>query len=452
MASIDREDGGAEHAQLTLTLAACGLFLTSLDVLIVNLSLPSIERALGGGPELIQWVASGYALPFAALLLAAGTLTDRIGASRAFAIGIAGFLATAILCAVAPTAELLVLARVLHGIAAAIILPSTLALVREAYPERAARARALGIWSVGGAIAGGVGPALGGALATIDWRLVFAINVPVSAAILVLIGRVSVSRTRPARFDWAGQGIATAGLTALVWGLIEGGSTGWTQPTVVAAIGVALISLPAFIAVERRVLAPMLPLGLFRPRSMQIALAIGFAFNFCWFGSVFVVSLHLQQQLGLSSLEAGLVFLPASMLSIAGNIASGYLANRFSSRVPMVAGMAMISIGLATMTATAALDSPWLFAVGLMFVGPGGSISVPSATGIVLDVAPDDSAGLAGGVSNAFRQLGSTLSIAVLGALMLATPADGLRLSLGLAALLGAVVAILATRLPRASG
>jgi DHA2 family methylenomycin A resistance protein-like MFS transporter len=297
-------------ARLTLLLAALGFFLITLDILIVNVALTTIGREFDGSTSGLQWVIDAYTLLFASLLLFAGNLSDRIGAKRAIGWGIGGFLLASVACALAPTLGALIAARAVQGATAAVMLPASMALVREAFPDARERAHALGLWAVGGAVAGAVGPVLGGALTTLDWRLVFAINLPVCVVMLALLTRVAPSPRRPSRFDPVGQVLALVTLVGLVFGLIEGGADGFGTWYVVSALVVAAAALVGFLLVQARGRAPMMPLDLFRSSGMRIALGVGFAFMVGNFGSVFVLSLYLQQHLGLSPLAAGLVFLP----------------------------------------------------------------------------------------------------------------------------------------------
>ncbi len=412
----------ADRARVALALGAVGFFLITLDILIVNVALTRIGRELGGGTAGQQWVIDGYTLTFAALLLFAGNLADRIGAKRAVGVGIVAFLVASIGCAVAPTLGLLVAARVVQGAAAAVMLPASMALIREAYPDPRERTHALGIWAVGGAVAGAAGPLLGGILTTFDWRLVFGINIPACLCMLVLLVRVLRSPTGPRPFDRLGQACSLIGLTALMYGLIEGGRDGFGEPVVVGALVVAVAAIALFVVVESRVRHPMLPLDLVRPRAMRIALLVGFAFMISNFGTVFVNSLYLQQHLGLSPLAAGLVFLPSAAFSIVGNVVSGSLANRFGPRVPIVGGLLAMVAGLVGMITVAPLGVAWLIAPCMVFTGAGGSVAMPPATSLVLASVVPARAGTASAVFNTFRQVGGAVAIAVFGALI-ANPA-----------------------------
>jgi DHA2 family methylenomycin A resistance protein-like MFS transporter len=439
----------APHARIVITIASMGFFLITLDISIVNVALARIRAELGGGIIGQQWVIDGYTLLFAALLLFAGNLADRIGAKKALTLGIAVFGVTSAACALAPSTGWLIAARCAQGAGAAVMLPASMALVREAFPDPSRRARALGVWAVGGAVAGLVGQPLGGVLTTFDWRWVFTINLPVCAGMLVFLAAVATSPTRPARFDWAGQLLAVVGLTALVYGLIDGGHAGFGAATAVVALSVAAVALVGFVLVQSRVRHPMMPLELFRAPGFRLALPVGFAFMVGNFGNVFVVSLYLQQQLGLSPLHAGLVFLPSAFFAIAGNLASGPVTNRFGARVPVVAGLLTMVVGLVALLVTTPLGHPWLTALCVIPIGAGGSLAMPSVTSVVLDGVPAHQAGTASAVFNTFRQVGGAVAIAVFGALI-ANPDrvdQGLRLSLGIAAALLLLAALNSLRI-----
>ncbi|WP_396290244.1 MFS transporter [Curtobacterium sp. KT1] len=414
-ADVPTDRGPHRAARQTLVLAALGFFLITLDILIVNVALTTIGRELGGSTSGQQWVIDAYTLLFASLLLFAGNLSERIGAKRAIGWGIAGFLVASVACALAPTLGALIAARAVQGAAAAVMLPASMALIREAFPEARERAHALGIWAVGGAVAGAVGPILGGALTTLDWRLVFAINLPVCVVMLV---RVASSARRPARFDAAGQVLALLALGGLVFGLIEGAATGFGRWYVVVALVVAAAAVAGFLLVQAHGRNPMMPLDLFRSGGMRIALGVGFAFMVCNFGSVFVLSLYLQHHLGLSPLAAGLVFLPSAAFSIVGNVVCGTLVNRFGARVPVVAGLSTMVLGLVVVIVLAPLDSVVAVAVCTILTGAGGSVAMPPATSVVLASVPAERSGTASAVFNTFRQVGGAVAIAVFGAFL----------------------------------
>lgn len=454
---VARTSGGSPdgpHASVVITIASLGFFLITLDISIVNVALAQIRAELGGGTVGQQWIIDGYTLAFASLLLFGGNLSDRIGAKRAMALGIAVFAITSAACAFAPTATWLIAARCVQGAGAAIMLPASMALVREAFPDPGRRAKALGVWAVGGAVAGLVGQPLGGLLTTVDWRWVFMINLPVCAGMLIFLSVVATSSTQPAPFDWAGQVLAVVGLSTLVYGLIGGGHAGFGSLPVVVALAVAAVCLVGFVWVQGRVRHPMMPLSLFQNRGFRLALPVGFAFMVGNYGNVFVVSLFLQQELQLPPLHAGLVFLPSAFFAIAANLASGPITNRYGARLPVVAGLAVMALGLAAMLVVAPLGSPALIAVCVIPIGAGGALAMPSVTGVVLDGVTGQQAGTASAVFNTFRQVGGAVAIAVFGALI-ADPdrvVTGLRVSLGIAAALLLLAALSSLRIqPRSS-
>lgn len=436
-----------------LVLAALGFFLITLDVSIVNLALPSIRADLGGGTSAQQWVLDGYTLFFAALLLCAGNVSDRVGAKRAYVVGIALFGLTSLLCALAPSMPVLIAARCAQGATAALMLPASMTLIREAFPDPRGRAKALGVWAAGGAVAAAAGPVLGGALSAWDWRLIFAVNVPVCAAMLVVAVWVPRSPRNRVPFDWLGQFLALVGLGSLLFGLIEGGAIGYGHPLIVALLLVGAAALVLFVVVQGRVAHPMMPLELFRTGPMRVAMFGGFAFIYAYFGSVFVASLYLQQELRIAPAVAGLVFLPGAVLSFFGNLASGPLANRFGPRVPVVIGMASLVVGLSGLALGAGLDSVPLVTVMLALIGSGGSVAMPPLAGVVLQYAPDGQAGVASAVSNTFRQIGGALAVALFGVLVAGDAGflSGMQLGLATGAVL-AVVCLIASRALAAAG
>jgi DHA2 family methylenomycin A resistance protein-like MFS transporter len=435
----------------TLFVASLGFFLITLDILIVTVALTRIGRDLGGGTVGQQWTVDGYTLMFASLLLLAGNLSDRLGAKLAFTIGIALFLLASVVCALAPTLGALVAARFVQGSGAAIMLPASMSLIREAYPDHRKRAHALGVWAVGGAVAGAVGPLLGGLLTTIDWRLVFAINLPVCVAMLILLAPTPHSPRRPSPFDWAGQITAVLALATLTYGLIEGGANGFGTPPAMTSLGIAAASTAAFLLIQARGSHPMMPLELFRPLGMRISLGVGFSFMVANFGSVFVASLYLQQRLGLSPLLAGVVFLPSAAFSVTGNIISGTLANGYGSRVPVMSGLTCMAAGLIGLLLTAPTGNPLWVGIFLILTGFGGAVSMPQVASVVLASVPAANAGTASAVFNTFRQVGGAVAIAVFGAL-LADPSTfvlGLQTSFVIAAALLILSAIASIFLPR---
>ncbi|MFB4300466.1 MFS transporter [Actinomadura sp. NTSP31] len=410
-----REDG----SPVVLGAALLGFFLISLDALIVTVALPEIGRSLGGGMSGLQWVVDGYTLMFAALMLSAGALSDRIGAKRAYGGGLVLFALSSAACGFAPGLGVLVAARLVQGAAAAVMMPASLALVRQGFPDQAKRARAIAVWTVGGAVAVAAGPVLGGALtASAGWRWIFFVNLPAGLLALVLLARVPASPRLPARLDAAGQVTAVVAMGALTYGVIEGGDQGFGRPLVVVSLLVAAVAAAAFLAAQARGAHPMIPLPLFRSRVVAVSLVVGFMLNAAYYGGVFVFSLYLQQERGQSALHAGLLFIPMTALVAVVNLASARLAARFGPRVPMVAGQLVGTAGLVALLTVGAHTGVWTVAALMVPVGLGGALTVPALTAMLLDAVPADRAGTAGAVLNTGRQVGGAISVAVFGALL----------------------------------
>jgi DHA2 family methylenomycin A resistance protein-like MFS transporter len=416
----------------TLAAAVLGFFVITFDAVVVNIALPSVRHDLGGGITGLQWIVDGYTLMFAALLLSAGALSDRIGARRAFAAGLFVFVAASAACGLAPTLGVLVAARFAQGAAAAMMMPSSMALIRQAYPDPGRRARAIALWAMGGAAASSSAPVLGGLLSLASWRLIFFVNLPVGAVALVLLTRTSRSPHHQVPFDWAGQVTAVLAIGGLAYGAIEAGVAGFTAPRVVAALAVAVTALAAFVAIQARGAHPMVPPALFRHRTVPVAVAIGFAFVVGYYGLPFVMSLYLQEVRGLSPLAAGAAFLPMMLTGAGLTPFSARLTERVGARPLVTAGLILMTAGLVILALLPA-SAPVLALSGIMVLtGLGGPLVMPPVTAVLLTSVPPAQAGTASGVFNASRQVGGALAVAVFGALLAnqATFMSGLRVSL----------------------
>ncbi|RPF32543.1 MFS transporter [Streptomyces sp. TLI_185] len=414
---------------LTLTAALLGFALICLDASVVNVALPAIGSSFGAGMSGLQWVVDAYTLPFAALMLSTGAFADRTGASRAFALGTAVFTLASAACGLAPNLPSLIGARVVQGAAAAVVLPASLALVRQAYPEPKRRARAVATWAAGGSVAVALGPVAGGLLTTAwDWRGIFFVNLPVGALIVALLVRAPRSERRPSPLDLPGQATAVLALTGLTFAVIEGGTAGW------AALAVAVLAAVVFFRVETRSPHPVVPLGLFRNRTVAVAVAAGAAVSVAFYSVVFVFSLFFQQVQGLSALHAGLAFLPMTGLIAVTNVVAGKLAGRYGPRLPMLVGQALAVAGLVVLLYVDAGTSSVLAAALLVPLALGCALTVPPLTAAMMDAVPAERAGLAAGVLNAARQVAGGLGIAVFGTLVSDGFAEGMRVSLVISA------------------
>ncbi|TSD97397.1 MFS transporter [Skermania sp. ID1734] len=439
------------HANSTLIAALLGFFTITLDAVVVNVTLPTIRHDLGGGVAGLQWVVDGYTLMFAALLLTAGSLSDRVGAKRAFGGGMVLFVFASVACGLAPTLGLLVAARFVQGMAAAAMMPASMALIRQAYDDPRARARAVGIWAMGGAVASSSGPVLGGVLTLIDWRLIFFINVPVGVLACVLLTRTDASATLRVPFDPIGQLTGVLAMGGLTYGAIEAGSRGFTDSAVIAAFVVAVVSMIAFIRSQHLVAHPMLPLEMFRSRTVTIVTATGFAFMVGYFGLPFVVSLFLQQHRGLDALHTGVVFLPMMLVGLLLTPFSARISEHFGRRTVIATGLTLMTAGLAAVGLLPATAPLWLVSALMVLVGLGGPTVSPPATAVLLDTVPHHQAGVASGVFNTSRQIGGALAIAVFGGLLTNpdTFVRGVHASLLIAAAVTALTASLTLSLPR---
>ena len=446
---------GRRHSaspRLLLGAALLGFAVIALDASAVNVALPAIGHSLGGTTAGLQWIVDAYTLMFAALLLSAGAFSDRFGASRAYAAGLAVFTLASAACGLAPSLGLLIGARLVQGSAAAVVLPASLALVRQAFPDAADRARAIALWTVGGALATALGPVVGGVLTSaVSWRAIFYLNLPAGLAVLAILARAARSPRRPAGLDLPGQAAAVLGLGALTFGVIEGGASGFTRPVTVVSLLVAVAAMAAFVLVERRSADPMVPPGLFRDRVVSISVTIGFSVNAAFYGLVFVLGLYFQDVLGMSAVRAGLMFLPMSALTAVANVGSARVAGRYGPRVPMIAGQIVCAVGLLAIAAFGTEVRHPVLALMLIPIGVGLGFTVPSLTAVMMGGIAPERAGMAGGVLNSARQTGGALAVAAFGALVAQRSAflTGLHASLLTAAVLLLVTASAALLLPR---
>ncbi|WP_405659599.1 MFS transporter [Streptomyces sp. RK9] len=408
-----------ERPALALVAALLGFTVITVDVSAVNIALPGIRADLHGGMTGLQWVVDAYTLMFAALMISAGALADRAGARRAYAWGTALFALASLACALAPGIGWLIAARVAQGAAAAVVMPASLALIRQAYDDPRRRARAIALWTVGGSVAMAAGPVLGGVLSeTVGWRAVFLLNLPVGALVLLLLARVAPSPRRPSPLDLPGQLAAVLALAGLAYAVIEGGHAGWTHPAVLAAVAVTVAAGFAFHAAEKRHRAPMVPLPLLRRREVGVSLAVGFAVNAGFYGVVFLLGLYCQELLGMSGIATGLMFVPLAALITSTNLMSAPLADRVGRRAVIVTGQLVLAIAMFALLPLAADTPLWLVLLLLAPTGIGGALAVPALTALLLDAVPGHRAGTASGLLNSLRQTGGALSVALFGALI----------------------------------
>lgn len=404
-----------------LAAVLLGYFVVMLDTTIVNVALPRIGADLGAQVTELQWVADAYTIVFAALLLGAGSACDRMGARRVYVAGLLLFAALSAGCALAPSIGVLIAARAVQGVGAAAIVPGSLALITETHPGPGERSRTIGLWGGAGGIAAAAGPVLGGMLVeTAGWRAVFWVNLPVIAVTchLVLRRLPAVSATLPrGPVDHAGQILAIAGLGTLAAGIITAGEEG-LRPAQALLLVTGVLLLAGFALVEKHHPAPMLPLSLFTTVGFGLPVLAGFALNLGFFGQLFVLSLFFQQHLGYPPWLAGLALAPQACSAVVAAPLGGRAAARIGPSIAMLLGLATGAAGFASLVLVDERTPYPAVAVLTFIAGCGVAFAVPAATSAAITGAPAAFAGLAGGASNAARQTGSVLGVALLGALV----------------------------------
>jgi DHA2 family methylenomycin A resistance protein-like MFS transporter len=412
--------GPDRTATLALLAVCLGFFVIQLDVTIVNVALPTIQRDVGGTVAGLQWVIDAYTLALAAVMLTAGSAADRLGAKRVFLAGLAAFAAGSAACAAAPDLAVLIAARTLQGLGASALLPCSLALIVHQFHDTGPRARALGVWGGMGSIGVALGPVLGGGLiAAVGWRSIFLVNIPFCVLTGWLLARY-VTESPPddsRRADIPGLLLGVVALGGLTGGFIEAGQRGWLAPLPGALIAAGIIAGVLFVVGERRRADPMLPLRLFRARPFSAATGVGVLFNLCLYGALICISLYLQQSRHESAITTGLLILPMSVAVGIGSTASGWVTARSGPRPPMVAGLALAAVGAALLSLMGAATSLGLLVAGTVILGLC-SLAMPAMTAVVVGSAGREHAGVASGVLNAARQGGGALGVALLGALL----------------------------------
>jgi EmrB/QacA subfamily drug resistance transporter len=446
----------------TFAVVSTALFMVVLDNLVVTTALPSIRADLDATIESLQWTVNAYTLTFAVLLLTGAALGDRFGRKRMFAIGVSLFTVASAAAALAPTTEALIAARAIQGAAAASVLPLTLTLLSEAFPA-GRRGLVLGLWSGLSGLAVALGPLVGGAVVDgISWHWIFWINVPIGIALVPLALRFLTESRGPAReLDLPGLALGGLGLLGVVYGIVRGNEQGWASTEILASLitGAALVA--AFVAWELRAPHPMLPMRFFRSRAFSAANGVGFVMSFGVFGSIFLLAPFLQVTQGLSPLEAGIRTLPWTAMPMLVAPWAGILSDRIGSRPLMATGLALQAGALAWLASISVPDVAYA-ALVLPFVMAGAGMALvfaPSANAVLGSV-DQRSAGQASGATNAIRELGGVMGIAVLASVFsahgsYASPqayTDGMVSAVWVGAAVLAAGALVALMIPRVAG
>jgi EmrB/QacA subfamily drug resistance transporter len=409
-----------EGQRWTLLVVCLATGVLLLNVSAPSVTLPAVGRDLGAGLSVLQWVVSGYSLALAATLLTAGTLADLLGRRRMFLGGLAGFAAASLLCAVAPSALVLIAGRAAQGLAGAVLLSSSLALLAQAFTGTA-RAGALGVWGATVAAAFAVGPLEGGLLTeSFGWRAIFVLDAAVALACLPVAVRYLRESGDPDAegVDWWGTATLSTGLFCGVFALTRGDVLGWGSGPILASAAGAALLLAAFVAVERREREPMLDLRLFAIPTFTGASVVVMVLAASTFGPFLYLTLFLLDAAGASPTSVGLQLLPLSAVSLVVSMLGGRFAGVLPVRAALPAGLLLCAAGLLAIRGLEAA-SPWTVMLpGLLLLGVGIGLANPAVTYAALGVVPATRSGMASGVSNTFRQVGIAIGIATLGALL----------------------------------
>src|SRR3954447_25483800 len=403
----------------TLLAVCVATFMLLLDITVVNVALPDIQQSIGASLSSLQWVVDAYSLTLAAFLLTAGSLADRIGRRRVFAVGFLIFTVSSFLCGISPNATLLNLARGLQGIGGAAMFATSLALIAQEFQGKE-RGTAIGAWraTIGGAVA--VGPLIGGALTEgLGWEWIFFVNVPIGAAAIVLTTTklANLKAPDPAPIDWPGLATFSLGLLGLIFGLIRGNAEGWSSPQILGPLIAAGVLLAVFVAIQLRSRNAMLDLTLFRKPAFAGVSIVAFALSSSMFSLFLYITLYIQDVLGHSPLGAGAIFLPLTVLSFFVAPVSGKLSARIPIRVLLGVGLAMVGVALLLMHGVALGDSWTTLLAGFLFAGAGVGLVNPGIAQTAIGVVPPQKAGMGSGINNTFRQVGIATGVAGLGAI-----------------------------------
>jgi EmrB/QacA subfamily drug resistance transporter len=450
----------------TLAAVSVGLFMIMLDNTVVNVALPSMQRSLHLSLADLEWVVAGYALTFAAFMLTGGKLADLLGRRLIFMVGLVVFTGASLACGLAPNGGFLIGARVVQGLGGALMNPATLSIIAATFAPRE-RGKAIGIWAGVSAMALAIGPLVGGLLTEhINWSWIFFINVPVGI-IGLITAPLLISESRDMSLhqtpDVPGLVTSAIGLFSLTYALIEGNSFGWGSTRILGALALAAASLIAFVALERRQRAPMLDLSLFKNRTFSGANTAMLFVGLAMFGTFLYLTLYMQNVAGYSPVKSGATFLPMTILVILVAPQAGRLSDRFGSRWFVGIGMTLLSVMLLYFSRLGATTTFWELLPGLILGGVGMGLTMTPMTAAAMSSVPIDKAGVGSAVLNSMRQVGGSLGIAVMGAIVAHVAAtslaagdtqtfaflngfhDALRVASGIA-FAGAIVATLAIR------
>ncbi len=407
----------------TLGAVAFGLFMIMLDNTIVNVALPSIQRDLKIGISELEWIVNGYALTFAVLMLTGGKLADLLGRRRIFIAGLAIFTASSLACGLATSAGWLIAARVVQGVGSAMMNPATLSIISATFPPRQ-RGMAIGIWAGVSALALAIGPLLGGVITEqINWSWIFFINVPVGI-LGIVVARLVINESKDTsevqRLDFPGLLTSAVALFALTYGLIEANTYGWTSGRILGLFALSAAALTTFVFLELRQRVPMLDLSLFKNPTFAGANLVMLMVALAMFGVFFFLSLFVQNILGYTATQAGASFLPMTILIVLVAPIAGKVSDRIGSRWLMGTGMLLVAGSLVLFAQLGAGSSYWAILPGMLLGGFGMALAMSPTTAAAMSSVPVDKAGVGSAVLNSARQIGGSLGIAIMGAIVAA--------------------------------
>ncbi len=410
-----------ENAKWWTLAAMCfALFMIMLDNTVMNVALPSIQSDLHASIRGLEWTLNGYTLSFAVLLATGGRLGDILGRRRMFLAGVTIFAASSATAGLAVSDTALIVSRVAQGVGAALMMPATLSIITNAFPA-AERGRAIGTWAGVSALALAAGPLLGGFLTEhVSWRAIFYLNLPVAAgAIFMTLFAVKESRdeTVGREIDWAGTAVMTVGLTALVLALIEGNDWGWTSPAIIALLVGSAVAGATFLLVESRVAAPIVQFEFLRSRDFVGALIVAFVISFSMLGMFFFMALYIQNILGYSPLEAGVRFLPTTLVIMFVAPIAGRLTDRIGPRPLIVAGLGIVAVSLFLQSQIDSSSTYSTLLVPFILMGFGIAMTMSPMSTAAMNAVSETKAGLASGLLSMSRMVGGTFGVAALGAI-----------------------------------
>ena len=406
----------------TLAAVSFGLFMIMLDNTVVNVALPAIQEDLGTGISELQWIVTGYALTFAALMLIGGKLADAYGRRLIFVVGIVVFTGASLWCGLADSGNMLIAARVVQGAGAALMNPATLSIIAATFPPKE-RGMAIGIWAGTAALALAIGPLVGGLLTEhLSWHWIFFVNIPVGV-IAIAASFLLITESRDdthESLDLPGLGTSALGLFTLTYGLIEANTYGWTSARIVGSFVVAVVALASFVQIERRRRSPMLDLTLFRSGTYAGANVAMLLVALAMFGIFFFVSLYMQNILGYSAVQAGAAFLPMTVLIILVAPFAGKASDKYGSRWLMTIGMVLLGVQLLYLSQLGSDASFWNLLPGFFVGGVGMAMTMTPTAAAATRAVPVEKSGVGSAVLNAMRQVGGSLGIALMGAIVAA--------------------------------